>query len=195
MGKSSLLIVLGVSAIIAFFVLKMNGNSKENLSTTVNMFEQTQARLIANTGVEIYLEKLYADTTLINTTSSSQNIFNGSYVVNLSGNLPNVRVTSTSTFQGVNHISVADAFLEPISLPMMPGGFYISATSVEHAKLTGDMRVNGSNHDTSGVIKGDGKPAVYGVAVDSEGDKLKILSEISKPENIGQSCYRRNCPQ
>ena len=184
MGKSSIIIALGLSVIVAFFILKLNGNSKENLSVTVNMFEQTQARLIANTGVEIYLEKLYADTTLINTTSSSQNIFNGSYVVNLSGTLPNVRVTSTATFQGVNHTSVADALLEPISLPVMPGGFYISATAVENAKLTGAMIVNGSNHDTLGVIKGDGKPAVYGIAVDSEGDKLKILSGISKPQNL-----------
>ena len=184
MGKSSLIVVLGFSVIVAFLILKLNANSKENLSTTVNMFEQTQARIIANTGVEIYLEKLYADTTLINTTSSSQNIFDGSYIVNLSGTLPNVRVTSTATFQGTNHISVADALLEPISLPTMPGGFYISSTAVENAKLTGDMMVNGSNHDTLGVIKGDGKPAVYGVAVDSEDDKLKILSAISKQQNL-----------
>ena len=95
MGKSSLIIVLGMAGIISLLMLKMNANSKENLSATVNMFEQTQARLIANTGVEIYLEKLYADPTLINTTSSSHNLFNGSYVVNLSGTLPNVRVTST----------------------------------------------------------------------------------------------------
>lgn len=53
MGKSSLIIVLGMSVIIAFFILKLNANSKENLSTTMNMYEQTQARLIANSGVEM----------------------------------------------------------------------------------------------------------------------------------------------
>ena len=106
MGKSSLIIVLGVSAIVAFFILKLNGNSKENLSNTVNMFEQTQARLIANTGIEIYLEKLYADPALINTSSSEQDLFNGSYTVNLSGALPDVRVTSTATFGDVTHTSV-----------------------------------------------------------------------------------------
>ena len=65
MGKSSLIIVMGMAGIFAFFVLRMNANSRENSSTTVNMFEQTQARLIANSGVEIYLEKLYDDNTLI----------------------------------------------------------------------------------------------------------------------------------
>jgi hypothetical protein len=56
MGKSSLILVLGISVIVAFFILKLNANSKENLAVTINMFEQTQARLIANSCVEIYLE-------------------------------------------------------------------------------------------------------------------------------------------
>ena len=61
MGKSSLIIVLGTMLLVSFLVLKLNGNSKENLSTTVDMFNQTQSRLIANTGVEVFLEKLYDD--------------------------------------------------------------------------------------------------------------------------------------
>ena len=184
MGKSSLIIVLGMSVIVAFFVLKLNSNSKENLSTTVDMFEQTQARLIANTGVEIYLEELYQDPSLINTTSSTQSLFNGSYVVNLAGTLPNVRVTSTATFQGVTHTSVADAWLEPINLPRMPGGIYISTTAVVSAKEIGDMEVSGLNHDTSGVIKGDGKPAVWAVAVDNDAQKQDILNNLKKPDKL-----------
>ena len=65
MGKALLIIALGVSVIVSFFTLKLNSNSKENLSTTVNMFEQTQARLIANSGVEVYLERLKHDRTMI----------------------------------------------------------------------------------------------------------------------------------
>ena len=64
MGKGLLIISLGMSVIISFFILKLNANSKENLSTTINMFEQTQARLIANSGVELYLEKLKWDKTM-----------------------------------------------------------------------------------------------------------------------------------
>lgn len=184
MGKSSVIIALGMSVIVAFFILKINGNSKENLSTTVDMFCQTQARLIANTGVEIYLEKLYADPSLINTTSSSQSLFNGSYIVNLAGTLPNVRVTSTATFQDIQHISVADAYLEPISFPNMPGGMYISADAVVDAKEVGDMNVNGLDHKTDGTLKGDGKPAVWGVGVDNATERDQILAGLQKPQNI-----------
>ena len=139
MGKSALIIVIGMGIIVTFFILKMNANSKENLSTTVDMYENTQARLIANTGVEIYLEKLYADPSLINTTSSSQSLLNGSYVVKLEGTLPNVRVTSTATFEGKQHVSIADAFLQPVAFPDMPGSLYISSESVLTAKEVGDM--------------------------------------------------------
>ena len=184
MGKSSLISVLGMSVIISFFILRLNGNSKENLATTVNMFDQTQARLIANAGVEIYLEKLYQDPTLINTTSSEQNLFNGTYFVNLSGTLPNVRVISTATFQDVTHISVADAYLEPISFPDMPAGMYISTNSVTNAKEVGDIEVSGSNHKPDGTLEGDGKPAVWGIGVDTDQERNDILAGLLKPENV-----------
>ncbi len=65
MGKSSLLMVLGMSMIVAFCILRLNANSTENVSTTSNMFQQTKARLIANSAVEIYLEKLKDDPTMM----------------------------------------------------------------------------------------------------------------------------------
>ncbi len=85
MGKGLIIIVLGMSMIIGFFVLKLNSNSKENLSTTVNMFEQTQARLIANSGVEVYLEKLKHDRTMMNKSFPNNSISGGTYDINISG--------------------------------------------------------------------------------------------------------------
>jgi hypothetical protein len=184
MGKSSLIIVLGVSVIVAFLILRLNANSKENLSTTVNMYDQTQSRLIANTGVEVWLEKLYADPTLMNTTTGDQSLFNGSYFVNISGTLPNVRITSTANFQGVQHVSVADAILEPINFPTLPAGMYISSKSVVSAAEVGDMNVNGLDHDALGNVKGTGKPAVWGVGVDNDTEQANILAGLKKPGNI-----------
>ena len=58
MGKSILIITLGVSFIIGFIILKLNTNATYGVETTVNKFDQTHARLIANSGIEIFLEKL-----------------------------------------------------------------------------------------------------------------------------------------
>ena len=109
MGKGILIVVLGMSVIIGFFILKLNANSKENQSTTVNMFEQTQARLIANSGVEVYLEKLKADNTMLGNTYTNNSLFGGTYDVNLSGPDSAVLVRSTATFMGVTHTSIVKA--------------------------------------------------------------------------------------
>lgn len=180
MGKMALIITMGMSVIIAFISLKLNGNSTEGVSTSVNMFEQTQARLIANTGVEVYLEKLFADASLINTTSAKQNLFNGDYVVSLTGTMPNVRVTSTATFQGVVHVSVADAVLEPVKFPVMPGGMYIATAALTGTAFLGSMELNGNNHDVNGVKKNDGT-GVMGLSVDTEAQKLLIDDYLKKP--------------
>lgn len=184
MGKSSLIIVLGLGIILSFFTLRLNSNSNENSRTTINMFDQTQARLIANSAVEIYLEKLYKDPSLINTTSGTQKLFNGTYTVSLSGTLPNVRVTSTATFNGVTHTSIADAYLEPVSFPDIPSGLYVTATALINTKLTGDMEVSGANHDPNGNIYNGGYPAVPGISVDNDADRNAILNGLKKPEKV-----------
>jgi len=47
-------------------------------------------------------------------------------------------------------------YLEPISFPNLPSGMYITTDAVTNAKLTGDMEINGSNHNTDGTIKSTG---------------------------------------
>jgi hypothetical protein len=183
MGKSSLIIVLGTMLLVSFLVLKLNGNSKQNLNTTVDMFNQTQSRLIANTGVEVYLEKLYADTNLVGATIPEQDLFGGTYQVNITGALPTVWVTSRADFQGVIHTSVAEAYLVPLYFPNPPGGIYISTNAVVGAKELGDMNVNGAEHDPNGNLVPT-KPAVWGIGVDNANDMDNILKNLLKPQNI-----------
>ena len=83
MGKGILLITIGMSVIIGFFILKLNANSKQNLDVSVSMFENTQARLIANSGVEIYLEKLKADKTLLGKSFQNLSLMGGDYDVKM----------------------------------------------------------------------------------------------------------------
>lgn len=183
MGKSSLIIVLGTMLLVSFLVLKLNGNSKQNLSTTVDMFNQTQARLIANTGVEVYLEKIYKDQTLVGS-EFNESLFGGTYKVLISGTLPNVRVTSIAKFQGVKHTSVADAYLTPIYFPNPPGGIYVSTNAVVDPKELGDMHVDGREHTPDGILDSTGKPAVWAVAVDNQNDADNIKKNVLKPENL-----------
>jgi hypothetical protein len=165
MGKSILIIVLGMSVLVAFIILKLNANSKENLSTTVNMFEQTQARIISNSGVEIYLEKLKADMSMIGNTYNNNDLFGGNYNVSISGPDSEVVVTSTATFMGVTHTSIVKAAADKLPVFPAPGAMYVDANSINKVKINGNITVSGYDHDINGnpVATGNDLP---GIAVD-----------------------------
>jgi len=181
MGKGLIIIVLGMSVIIGFFTLKMNSNSKENLSTTVDMFEQTQARLISNSGVEVYLEKLKQDRTMMNKSFSNNSLFGGTYNINISGPDSLVKVTSTATFMGVQHTSVVEAAADRVPFIPGPGAMYLSASTVASLKknaIGGSIEINGNNHDLDGnPIAGTPVP---GIAVDGETQRLSVIDMINK---------------
>jgi len=181
MGKGLLIIALGMSVIISFFILKLNSNSKENLSTTVNMFEQTQARLIANSGVEVYLERLKHDRTMMNSSFPNNDLFGGNYNIIISGPESLVRVTSTATFMGVQHTTVVEAAADKVPLHPGPGAMYLSSGTVAGLKknaINGSIEINGNDHDLDGNLTGVG--SVPGIAVDGETQKNSVLDMITK---------------
>lgn len=181
MGKSILIIVLGMSVIVGFIMLKLNANSKENLSTTVNMFEQTQARLIANSGVEIYLEKLKHDRTMMNSSFPNNNLFGGNYNINISGPDSLVKVISSATFMGVQHTTIVEAAADKVPFYPAPGAMYLSAGTVAGLKknaLGGSMEINGNDHDLNGNLTGGG--SVPGIAVDGTTQQTSVLDMIAK---------------
>jgi hypothetical protein len=181
MGKGLLIIALGMSVIISFFILKLNSNSKENLSTTVNMFEQTQARLIANSGVEVYLERLKHDRSMMNSSFPNNDLFGGKYNIVISGPESLVRVTSTATFMGVQHTTVVEAAADKVPLHPGPGAMYLSSGTVAGLKknaINGSIEINGNDHDLNGNLSGPG--SVPGIAVDGETQKNSVLDMITK---------------
>jgi hypothetical protein len=181
MGKSILIIVLGMSVIIGFFILKLSANSKENLSTTVNMFEQTQARLIANSGVEIYLEKLKHNRSMMNSNFPSNSLFGGNYDINISGPDSLVKVTSAATFMGVQHTTIVEAAADRVPFYPGPGAMYLSAGTVAGLKknaINGSIEINGNDHDINGNLTGGG--SVPGIAVDGTTQQTSVLDMITK---------------
>ena len=108
-----------MSVIIGFFTLRMNSNSNENVSGTMDMFHKTQSRLIANSGVEIYLEKLKHDRTMIGSTYSGNTLFGGTYDIKIEGPEDTVQVTSVANFMGVIHTTIVEA--EADRVPFYPG--------------------------------------------------------------------------
>jgi hypothetical protein len=181
MGKGLLIVALGMSVIISFFILKLNANSKENLSTTVDMFEQTQARLIANSGVEVFLEKLKHDRSMMNKNFTGNDLFGGNYDISISGPDSLVQVTSTATFMGVQHTTVVEAAADKVPFHPGPGAMYLSAGTVAGLKknaINGSVEINGNDHDLNGNLTGAG--SVPGIAVDGVTQQQSVIDMITK---------------
>jgi hypothetical protein len=141
------------------------------------MFEQTQARLISNSGVEIYLEKLKADPSMNGKTYNDNSLNGGTYNINFSGPDSLVKVTSTATFMGVTHTSIVIAQADKLPFFPVNGAMYVDANSVSGVSINGNITVSGYDHDINGnkLMNGNVLP---GIAVDNAGDVTKIKNAI-----------------
>jgi len=178
MSKGSLILVLGMSVIVSFIILKLNANSKENLSTTINMFEQTHARLIANSGIEVYLEKLKEDMNMNNHTYNNNQLFGGSFNISMFGPDTAIMVTSTATFMDVTHKSIAIVKADKLPYFVPNSSLYVSSETMSSIKINGNITIDGYNHDINGTKLDDGNE-VPGISVDLPEQVQQIIENIS----------------
>ncbi|HCY75551.1 MAG TPA: hypothetical protein DHV28_06485 [Ignavibacteriales bacterium] len=168
MGKSALIMTLGLSLIIAFIILKLNTNATQGVETTVNKFDQTHARLIANSAVEIQLEKLRQDKNLHGNFAGS--LFDGSYSGNISPEDANGRIIirSTGLFQTISHYVRVDAERKSVTAPPSAGAVRIITNVFDKLIISGGLNISGFDHDPTGV-RIDSLPAIPGITVDTQG--------------------------
>ena len=177
MGKAIIIVLIGFSAITSFFILKLNANSKEGLKTTVDHFENTQARLIANSGVEIYLEKMRRDKTLKGT-FDNQSLMDGSYDINISGPDSLLTITSTGHFGNTVHQTIVKATRDPVDLPPSLGAMYV-VSDVLDLQLNGNLNIDGNDTNIDGSPGPE--PSLPGVVLDEPSDSAYFINNI-KPK-------------
>src|SRR5574338_853687 len=180
MGKMAIILTIGMSLLIALMVLRLNSNATQGLGTTVNMFENTQARLIANSGVEIYLEKMRRNKTLTGTFLNNE-FADGTYDIYISGPDDSLTVRSVATYMNVSHETIVHARRDPVPFPMAPAAIYVSTAAVQNAKLTGNFLVSGYNYDKDGnLVNNTGPNIVPGILVDNNADSVAIIETMKK---------------
>jgi hypothetical protein len=174
MGKAIIIVVLGLSIATSFIILKLNANSKEGLKTTVDHYENTQARLIANSGVEIFLERMRRDKTLKGTFNDND-IMDGYYDMDISGPDSQLTITSTGHFGNTVHQSIVKASREPVKMPPSLGALYV-VSDVLDLKLNGNLNIDGNDTNV------DGSPgpedALPGVVLDEPADSAYFMDNI-----------------
>ncbi|HCY74973.1 MAG TPA: hypothetical protein DHV28_03560 [Ignavibacteriales bacterium] len=179
MGKMAIILTIGMSLLIALMVLRLNSNATQGLGTTVNMFENTQARLIANSGVEIYLEKMRRNKTLTGTFLNNE-FADGTYDIYISGPDSALTIRSVSNYMNVSHETIVKARRDPVPFPTAPAALYVSTSAMQNVKMTGNFTVSGFNHNKDGGLVSTTNNTVPGILVDNNADSVAIVDVLKK---------------
>ena len=174
MGRAAIIVLIGLSVITSFLILNLNANSKEGLKTTVDHFEDTQARLIANSGVEIFLEKLRRDKDLRGSFNNNS-LMGGSFNINIAGSDSLGIITSMANFGDTDHQSIVKVSREPVDMPPSLGALYI-VSDVLGLQLNGNLNIDGNDTNLDGSPGPE--PAIPGVALDEPSDSAYFIDNI-----------------
>jgi hypothetical protein len=177
MGKGILILVIGVAGLISLLIVKLNANTNQSLDTTLDMYKTTQARLISNSGVEVYLEKMRRDKSLTGTFLNNT-LLNGKYDLTISGLDPDLTIRSVGYFRDKEHTSLVNAKREPVKMPGVNSALYISSNTV-NLNLNGNVDINGNDQNMNGTP--GSHPSLPGIGVDDAGDSAFVIDNV-KPK-------------
>lgn len=183
MGKAVLIVAIGMSLIITLLIVNLNANTNNGMGTTIDSYNSTKARLIANSGIEIYLEKLRRDKSMKGNYLNNS-IMDGNYDLYIYGDDSLLTIKSVAHYADANHTSIATAKRDKIGLPNINSSVYVSSNNIS-LNLNGNMDINGNDHDINGSsVPGTSLP---GIAVDQPADSAYIINNIkSKISNAIQ---------
>jgi hypothetical protein len=174
MGRGLLIVVIGVTALLSILKMNLSANTSQEVDTSVSFFKETQARLIANAGVEVYLEKLRRNKTLTGRFEDNS-IMGGSFGIDISGPDSALKIVSNSSFFGASHRSFVLAKRTPVKMPQIGSSMYINATGMS-LNLNGNLLINGNDTNPDGSAGPN--PPVPGVGLDSPADSAYFINNI-----------------
>ncbi len=178
LGKGALILVMGAAAILTMLILNLNANATSQVETTADFYKQTQARLISNSGVEIYLEKLRRDKTLKGSFDDND-LLDGKYNILIYGPDSALVIRSAAEFNEVTHTSVVTAKREPITMPKINSAIYVSSNNLDLKMSGSNVSVDGNDHNTDGSPGPN--PPIPGFGVDNPTDSAYVVDNI-KPK-------------
>jgi hypothetical protein len=174
MGKGILILVVGLAGLISLLIVNLNANTNRSLDTTLDMYKTTQARLISNSGIEVYLEKMRRDKDLTGTFKDNT-LLGGSYDIDISGPDSNLIIRAVGSYEDKIHTSIVNALREPVQMPGVSSALYISSNTVS-LNLNGNVDIDGNDHNMNGTA--GSKSPLPGVGVDDATDSAYVVDNV-----------------
>lgn len=173
MGKGILILVVGLSALISLLIINLNEDTNRSLDTTVDMYKATQVRLISNSGIEVYLEKMRRNKTMTGNFPDNS-LLDGEYDISIAGPDTNLTITSDAIYLEKEHTSIVNAKREPVKMPGVNSALYISSHTIS-LNLNGNVDINGNDHP---IFGGPAKSPLPGIGVDDVTDSAFIINNV-----------------
>lgn len=174
MGKGVLIVALGISILISIIGLNLMRNANQNTDATVEFYKNTQARLISNSGIEVFLEKLRRNKGLSGTFKNNS-LLGGKYDISISGPDTALKIRSSSSFQDAIHKSVVLARRTLVVIPDIHSSIYVSSNNLT-LNLNGNIDISGYDHTADGTHSVT--DPVPGIGVDDPVDSAFIVNNI-----------------
>ncbi len=155
----------------------IRGKSIKVSDLTTETFNTLQAQYIANSAINITLNRLRFNKNLM---GDFQNIslLGGKYSVNISGN-DTVIIRVRSQFMNESSQVSVTTIWENVSIPPINSGVSIVSSNLD-LKLSGNILISGVDRNPDGTP--GTAPSVAGISVETKSDSIRVLNEI--PNNV-----------
>lgn len=189
MGRTAILLVIGLSIVIGIFTYNLNSTSSNALTLSVKEYNFSMARNIAHSAVSIVLHKI--DTG--DTSSSFSGSFNrGTYSVLKSQNGDTVRLSVTSTFSDTTLSMRLKMIQYPKPFPKINATVGFASDSVLFS-MSGSPEISG--HDTNPDGSSGPNPTLPAVTVPTAYDSSNVAPYSSKLDGSPKIQISDSIPQ
>lgn len=177
MGNKALIVVFASFLVLSSTVLLIRRSTSNISDLRTDVFNSAQAQYIANSGINITLNKLRFNKNL---RGEFQNIplLNGKYSVTINGH-DTVLIKVKSEFMNKRSSVQVVTVWDNIQLPPITSGVSISSSNLD-LKLSGNIIISGVDKNPDGTP--GPAPSVSGISVETMLDSIRVLSEI--PNNV-----------
>lgn len=177
MGSKVLIIALSTFFILSSVVILIRGKSNRISDLSTQNFNSLQAQYIANSGLQITLNKLRFNKNLRGEFNNIP-LFSGYYSAEIVGD-DTVQISIRARFMDKTARASVITIWDNITLPPIKAGISISASNLD-LKLNGNIAISGVDKNPDGTL--GTAPSVSGISVETSLDSIRVLNEI--PNNV-----------
>ncbi|MBI4417783.1 MAG: hypothetical protein HY563_03335 [Ignavibacteriales bacterium] len=173
MGRTALLLVLGLGAAFAVIGINLRNSGTAATEHQVGYHKYASARNLARTAVHARLRAIDRGESLIGRTDGSFNDGTFYTLVDSGMTLDTIYMNAFSQFAESTYTMRLRLYRYSKPFPMVNSAVGIRASPVDF-KLQGSAQIDGRDHDSNGNLTGD--PGLPGVAVMTTGDSTTVMN-------------------